>query len=48
MTDHQWQKSCSLSDRELRVNSNGGNDRVVSIPLLYIISYSIISYYTIS
>jgi hypothetical protein len=48
MTEYRWPKSCSLSDRELRVNSNGDNDRVVSIPLLYIISYSVISYYITS
>lgn len=48
MTDLRWQKSCSLSDRELRVNSNGATIRVASIPIPYIISYCIISYFTIT
>src|SRR5258708_5040097 len=45
MTHRQRQRSCSLSDREVRVGSSGGNVLdVASIPILYIISHFIISY----
>ena len=48
MTDLQRQRSCSLSDCEMRIDSSGGNDHVASVPILYIISYSVISYYIIT
>jgi hypothetical protein len=37
-----------MSDGEVHIDSSGGNDHVASIPILYIISYPIISYYFIS
>jgi hypothetical protein len=36
-----------MRDGEMHIDSNGGNDHVQSIPILYIISYCIISYYSI-
>ncbi len=37
-----------MSDGEVHIDSSGGNDHVASIPILYISSYPIISYYIIS
>jgi len=48
MTHIHRQRSCSLNDREGRIGSSGGSDHVASIPVLYFISYSIISYSVIS
>jgi hypothetical protein len=48
MTHMQRQRSCTLSDCTIRIDSNGGNVHVASASLLYIISYYINSYYIIS
>ena len=48
MTHLQRQRSCSLSDCAVRIDSSGDNDHVASVPTGYIISYSGISYYVIS
>jgi hypothetical protein len=42
------QGSCSLSECAMRIGSSGGIDHVASVPTRYIISYSVISYYSIT
>lgn len=39
MTDLQRQRSCSVSDGGVHIDSTGGNDHVASKSILYIISY---------